>query len=131
MKECMKTTLKENLKKIKNYIVGWTRYKIYYSKELYNISLSRFIRQHIREQFEARINSMHLTCYVEGQCIKCGCATTALQMANESCKGFCYPRFLSKKEWESLKTGGTVVDNEIVWYLLPLNEDNNYEFCKK
>jgi hypothetical protein len=33
-------------------------------------------------------------------CIKCGCDTTALQMANKACVGECYPKMMNKKEWK-------------------------------
>ena len=82
---------------IKHYVIGWFRYHLYYS------SFHGLIRKHIREQIDARINSMNEECYLTGSCIKCGCATTALQMASKSCEGDCYPPLMSKKSWDKLK----------------------------
>lgn len=73
---------------------GWFRYYLYYSKRLRWI-----LPKHIREQIEFRINSMKRECYDRGQCIKCGCSTTALQMSDKSCEGLCYPAMMNKREW--------------------------------
>jgi hypothetical protein len=35
---------------------------------------------------------MDIDCYLDGSCKKCGCETTALQMANKACAGNCYPK---------------------------------------
>lgn len=45
---------------------------------------------------------MNILCYERGECIECGCQTTALQMANKTCEGNCYPPMMSKKVWENL-----------------------------
>lgn len=123
--------LKEKLKKLRkanSYIVGWTRYYLYYSKELLGFSLSWFLPKHIKEQFESRLISMHLVCYTEGSCLKCGCATPALQMASKACEDNCYPSFMDKITWEAFKDGEVIVRNEIKWYAhKTLN--NHYEFC--
>ena len=88
------------MKKIIDWFQGWYRYTLYYSKDIIKIDLSWLIRKHIREQIEIRINSMNKECYNSGSCIECGCATTALQMANKACEGNCYPTMFSKNEWE-------------------------------
>ena len=90
------------MKKIISWFQGWSRYFLYYSKEIIKIDLSWLIRKHIREQIEVRINSMNRECYNSGSCIKCGCATTALQMANKACEGDCYPSMLNKSIWKGL-----------------------------
>ena len=84
---------------IKSYIVGMFRYKLYYSK------YKKFIRKHILEQIDFRIDYMKIDCYNNGSCVKCGCLTTALQMANKSCEGECYPEMMDKKSWVSFRNG--------------------------
>ncbi len=86
------------LKDVWHYIVGNYRYILYYS------NLKFLIRKHILEQIEFRINNMNKECYDSGECIKCGCSTTALQMCNKSCEGKCYPKMLSKKMWNTIPT---------------------------
>ena len=88
------------LKDVWYYIQGNVRYKFYYSEKH-----SKFIRKHIKEQIDTRIKNMNHDCYTKGECIKCGCATTALQMANKSCKGACYPKMMNKKTWLAFKRG--------------------------
>jgi hypothetical protein len=63
------------------------------------------MRQHIFEQINWRIGVMNKECYAKGQCIKCGCETTALQMAAKSCEGDCYPPLLNKDRWRLFKAG--------------------------
>lgn len=76
-----------------HFFVGNYRHHLYYSKFKF------LIRKYIREQITFRINNMNRECYNNGECIHCGCATTALQMANKVCEGNCYPPFLPKKGW--------------------------------
>jgi hypothetical protein len=77
---------KINVKNVIAYIQGNVRYKLYYS-----YWFSWLIRKEIKEQIDFRINSMRDICYIQGYCQECGCKTTALQMANKSCAGSCYP----------------------------------------
>lgn len=81
------------------YFQGYVRYHLYYSGTFFKV-----LRRHIREQIDYRILEMNQICYMRGSCIHCGCATTALQMANKTCGGNCYPTIMSKKEWEIFKT---------------------------
>lgn len=123
--------LKEKLKKLRkvnSYIVGWTRYYLYYSKELFGFSISWLIPSHLKEQFEARLISMNLICFTEGSCIGCGCTTPALQMAFKSCENNCYPPFMDKETWKAFKDGEVIVRNEIKWYAFKTN-NGTYEFC--
>lgn len=99
---------KINLENMCAYLQGKIRYKIYYSK------FSWLIREHIKEQIDIRIMSMNLECFNRGECIKCGCQTTALQMANKHCDGNCYPKMLNKREWELFKKYG-LVNEGILW----------------
>ena len=85
------------LNNILNYIQGNIRYQLYYSKFAFLIPI------HIREQIDARINSMDKQCYLEGQCKMCGCSTTALQMCDKACDKPCYPSMMSKKQWNFFK----------------------------
>ena len=101
---------KPTLKNIIAYIQGKLRYKLYYSNFVF------LIRPHIREQIQARINSMDKQCYNEGQCKMCGCQTTALQMANKACDKPCYPSMLSKKKWNWFKKAKYATVDGILWH---------------
>ena len=93
------------MKKLISWFQGWSRYFLYYSKEIIKIDLSWLIKKHIREQIQIRINSMNRECYNSGSCIECGCATTALQMANKACEGDCYPKITTSKYlWNNFVT---------------------------
>ena len=102
---------KPTLENIIAYIQGNLRYKLFYS------NFAFLIRPHIREQIEARINSMDPICYGNGECKICGCQTTALQMANKACDKPCYPEMLSKKNWKFLKEGLFYPDGKRWWKL--------------
>lgn len=90
-------------KDMKSYTIGNYRHSIYHSR-----FRKLLLRQHIIEQFEWRLGKMRQECYARGYCVKCGCTTTNLQMANEACKGKCYPPMKSKEQWEKLKRDGLV-----------------------
>ena len=97
---------KINLKNIIAFCQGILRYQVYYS------SFKFLIRKHIREQISFRINSMRRTCFNNGECEECGCSTTALQMANKTCDGICYPPMMNKKQWWAATTLGYHKDKE-------------------
>lgn len=78
------------------YLIGKYRYKLYYNTKLWFL-----MRPHIFEQIQWRISVMNLECYERGSCIKCGCETTALQMANKACAGDCYPKMMNIEEWKA------------------------------
>lgn len=106
----MQIRLKEiTLSNIKHFIVGNFRYYLYYSR------FKNLIPRHIREQIECRINSMNKECYNSGSCVKCGCATTALQMCDKACEGHCYPIMLSKSYWNRIPNRGYISANGILW----------------
>ena len=75
------------------FIQGNIRYKLYYSRFRF------LIPTHILQQIRWRIKVMDRDCYQNGSCKLCGCKTTALQMADKTCEGKCYPIMMSKKEW--------------------------------
>lgn len=81
-----------------SFLQGKYRYFFYYRPKL-----RWLIRDHIREQIDWRISIMDKDCLNNGECKLCGCQTTALQMANKPCKKPCYPRMLSKKDWNHSK----------------------------
>ena len=87
------------------YLIGKYRYKLFY-----NTKLLWLMRPHIFEQIQWRISVMNLDCYLQGSCIKCGCETTALQMANKACTGNCYPKMMNKKEWKKFQTNLKIKD---------------------
>lgn len=81
------------LRDVYYYIQGTLRYRLYYSRFKF------LIRKHILEQIDYRINVMNYECYERGECVLCGCSTTALQMCNKSCEGKEYPIMMGKKHW--------------------------------
>ena len=90
------------------YIQGWTRYYLYYK-------YSFLMRKHIKEQIQYRIISMDNTCFSNGNCKMCGCATTALQMCNKQCDKPCYPKILNRKKWNAVKKVGYYSDGKRLW----------------
>jgi hypothetical protein len=60
---------------------------------------------------------MEPECFNNGVCIKCGCTTTALQMANKSCNGECYPIMMDKKTWYQFKEHNPIEQNKTTWIL--------------
>jgi hypothetical protein len=102
---------KITFKNIKAYIQGHIRYRLYYSKYKWLIPL------HIREQIDMRIYSMNEECFKQGSCIKCGCQTTHLQMANKKCDGECYPEMLSLIKWNYLKKNSIIVLADELWII--------------
>jgi hypothetical protein len=82
-----------------HYLVGKYRYKLFYSP--YSLVKGTLMRTHIREQIIYRIYKMQSACYDNGECILCGCETTALQMASKECPKPCYPKMMSKKKWKN------------------------------
>lgn len=100
---------------IKAYFQGKIRYKLYYSRFKF------LIPKYIREQINARINSMDPVCYQQGQCKLCGCQTTALQMANKACDKPCYPSMMSSRNWGLMKKG-LVLPSEKIWWELKDNK---------
>lgn len=92
------------------YMQGNYRYFLYYRLNKF------FIRRHILEQIAWRVHWMDKRCYDRGACIKCGCATTALQMCNKQCDRPCYPPMLSKKIWKQFISSGRLnVNHELFW----------------
>lgn len=111
---------KITFRKIRAYITGHFRYKLYYSR------LKFLIPKHILEQIETRINSMNTTCYKQGSCVKCGCETTALQMSKKACEGDCYPDLAPRKVWKLFKKVGPLHPRPGQW---GINKELN-EFIK-
>ena len=106
-----------SIKNIYYYLQGWFRYYFYYSRFKF------LIRKHIREQITYRINSIDKECYNNGSCKMCGCQVTALQMANKQCDKPCYPKMLSKKEWNIAKINFYYND----WLIN--NNQKTFEIC--
>ena len=100
------------LKDVWYYTQGNVRYKMYYSK------FSFLIRKHIMDQINFRISVMKKECYDNGECVMCGCATTALQMCNKACEGKCYPSMMNKKMWNKFKGGELIKIKGIMWRLI-------------
>lgn len=98
------------IRKAKGYILGNLRYKLFYSKYF-----KFLISKKLKLQYEFRLAVMNEECYQAGSCVKCGCTTTALQMASFNCDGDCYPPFMSKKNWRTFINGGEVTLKKVVW----------------
>lgn len=101
------------IKNIIAYLQGNLRYKLYYSEDF-----KFLIRDHIQEQIDFRIKIMETLCYDQGSCKKCGCTTTALQMANKECLKPCYPPMFSEEKWEYFKKGGAVEHKGLHWFCI-------------
>jgi len=80
------------------------------------------MRKHIREQIDYRISIMLPECYDNGTCIKCGCMTTHLQMANKPCNGLEYPPMLTRPLWKAYMEGRYVVRRGIYGWIHKLGE---------
>lgn len=91
-----------------DFLLGTYRYEVYYMNPWW-------LRDFIVDQFEARIASMNPKCYTDGQCVMCGCQTTALQMAKKSCNAPCYPPLMGRKEWEAFKNNGGGEIDGVKW----------------
>lgn len=105
---------KINLTNILAYLQGNIRYRLYYSRFKF------MIRAHILEQIDFRIRFMKKECYENGQCVLCGCATTALQMADKACDAPCYPPIMGRGDWHYFKKGfGTYYKGDNVWIYTP------------
>ncbi len=109
-----------NLIDVWHYIVGTYRYALYYNK--WFGEKPPLMRLHIWEQINYRIKVMNPECYKRGECIKCGCATTALQMANKSCDKPCYPEMMNRSDWKHFERRGTRVDKHGVWIWIDIED---------
>lgn len=107
------------------FLQGMWRYRLYYNSKLQGVA----IRKHIREQIDYRIGIMNPVCYDRGSCIKCGCMTTALQMCDKSCNGNCYPAMLNKKDWNSFKSGESIIlgKNKTVYRYVHRSKDDKHK----
>jgi len=83
-----------NFKNVLAYLQGHLRYRLYHSK-----AFGWLLPGHVREQIGFRIRSMDRGCYERGSCKLCGCATTALQMADRACEKPCYPAMMGRRRW--------------------------------
>lgn len=84
---------KNSIKDVWYYVQGNFRYKLYYSRWKW------LMRKHLREQIGFRISVMRKECFENGECVVCGCATTALQMCSKMCEDACYPPMMWGHEW--------------------------------
>ena len=97
----MKATV--NYKNIKAYLQGHIREWLFYSKRL-----NRLLPLHIFEQINYRLFVMNKTCYSNGECVECGCTTPALQMADKTCGGACYPEMMDETDWSIYKRNNSI-----------------------
>lgn len=84
------------------FLQGTLRYRLYYSR------FQWLIRRHVRAQIEWRIRVMEAECLGRGSCVRCGCRTTALQMASKSCDKPCYPPMMGRRRWRRFLAGEPV-----------------------
>jgi hypothetical protein len=85
---------KITFKNVCAFIQGHLREKLFFSKWF-----NWLLPLHIFEQINYRLFVMNKVCYSNGECVVCGCATPALQMANKSCDAKCYPAMLTETDW--------------------------------
>jgi len=65
---------------------------------------------------------MKSSCYQNGICDKCGCTTIALQMANKTCGGACYPEMMNWTDWDNFKNDlYSVHDSNGMWTWVQAN----------
>lgn len=126
---------KKPLIDIYHFIVGNYRYKLYYSKDKIGAiraygSKHPLMRQHIWEQIKYRIKNMNPKCFSTGSCIKCGCNTTELQMADKRCNGICYPTMMNKEDWERFKINGLYNETDGIWMRIEVFEHNGTSYKK-
>lgn len=58
-------------------------------------------------------------CLNQGSCILCGCSTPALQMTNKACDLPCYPKIMSKVDWNLfLNEEEEIIENKHSWRFL-------------
>lgn len=95
------------------YIQGNYRYRLYYVKPKNEWVKKLLLRQHIEEQIRFRIEVMNEECYNNGCCIKCGCETTMLQMADKPCDAYCYPKMMDRKTWDRFRDKLETVKREL------------------
>jgi hypothetical protein len=101
----------ELLKNVPHFINGTFR------NMLYNSRFKWLIPKLIRKQIKFRIDFMDKQCYLNGACLKCGCNTPALQMANKQCPKPCYPPFMSKLTWRYFTSEQPVYFGKNTWQL--------------
>ena len=85
---------KITFKNVCAFIQGHIREKLFYSKRW-----NWLLPLHIFEQINYRLFVMNKECYSNGECVMCGCATPALQMANKTCDAKCYPIMVDETDW--------------------------------
>lgn len=83
----------EQLKLVWDYLQGMFRYWLYKNHP-------KYVRKHIKEQYNYRLAIMNPSCLVEHQCVECGCKVPELQMAAKQCGGKCYPPMMDSKKWK-------------------------------
>ena len=121
-------------KDIIDFFIAEYRYFLYYYKnDKGEYSLRFLLQNHIIEQYEMDIAYMNKECYNNGNCIKCGCMTTALQFCNKACKGSCYTPKVNKRLWEDfkkMKKGIFDKKNNIYWALTYSSEYPHQKILK-
>lgn len=85
---------------------------------VYGTKFNFLIRWHIQEQINFRIEFMQKKCYDSGSCERCGCSTTALQMANKCCDKPCYPPMLNEEDWDKFISGKEIFIKDHLWQII-------------
>ena len=65
-------------------------------------TLPFLIRKHIREQLEWRFKKVNPVCKEQGSCLGCGCVYPQVVYCSKGCVLECYPKMLSRYEWERI-----------------------------
>ncbi len=99
------------LNDIYSWSIGNLRYK------LYNSRFRFLVPKWVRDYYILRLRIMNPICLSEGACIECGCITPALQFANKTCDGECYPPMTNKKDFNMFINGEQIIIKDDTWQL--------------
>lgn len=93
--------VKINIKNIKSYIEGNTKY-------IYDNIIG--LEPYIKEQLEYRAYKCKDDCIINGKCIICTCPTIKKHMVTTSCNYDRFPDLMTEIEWNKYKE--TIIDYE-------------------
>lgn len=66
-----------------------------------------YLPEHIKQQAEWRLNQVKKyssSCYNSDKCVHCGCQVSSKIFEDRACEGKCYPKMMSKEQWENFTT---------------------------
>ena len=105
------------LKKILNYLLNveaTIRFYLFFSKQIFGISLRWFIPKYIREQIDRRVKSEELETQKEIELYTDGKPNTFLTKDSHH-KDFNFPSLMCKREWKDFCKNRLIVKDGYVW----------------